>query len=274
MTDAGGPLPSGSGPAGVPVAGGPPPGVPAGLGAFSAETVERFGRPMRQFAVAVSAEAMALAWANKEDGPEGAAVVVDTEIGARGLHGRVWSTPSADTLACGVILRPALSVEESNTAWLAAALAAAEGSESIAGRPMATWWPDSVIDTTTGEMVSAVRSEIQLGPGKVKSAVITMRFDLPKLGVDESRKEDLLEAVLSAADGVAASLAEGGLGVAAGYEKRCALLGRRVKIQLLPKGETRGTAHRVDRQARLELQSPSGMVERITVDQVRDLTVV
>jgi hypothetical protein len=45
-------------------------------------------------------------------------------------------------------------------------------------------------------------------------------------------------------------------------------------IRLLPKGETRGTARRVDRAARLELESASGMVEKITVDQVRDLKVV
>ncbi len=45
-------------------------------------------------------------------------------------------------------------------------------------------------------------------------------------------------------------------------------------IRLLPKGETRGTARRVDRGARLELESASGLIEKITVDQVRDMKVV
>ena len=52
------------------------------------------------------------------------------------------------------------------------------------------------------------------------------------------------------------------------------VVGNRVAIRLLPKGETRGTARRVDRSARLELESPSGLIERITVDQVRDMKVV
>ena len=252
----------------------------AAAGAFenlalgSVETVERFGRPMRHMPVAVSVEAMALAWANQESGPQGAVVVVDQEIGARGLHGRVWETPSANSLACAVILRPALSVEEGNATWLVAALAAAEGAQAVTGRSMSTWWPDSVVDTETDEQVSAVRSEVQLGPGKVKSAVITMRFDLPRLGLQPEQRDALLEAVVHAVDTACEGLAEGGLGAAAAYDSRCKLLGSRVKIDLLPKGETRGTATGVDRQARLELSSPSGMVERITVDQVRTLTVV
>ena len=249
-------------------------GAFANLNLGTAETVERFGRPMRHLPVAVSVDAMTLAWANQEDGPQGATVVVDTEIGPRGLHGRVWDTPSADTLALSVILRPPLSVEEGNSTWLVAALAAADGAQAATGRPMSTWWPDSVVDSETGEQVSAVRSDVQLGPGKVKSAVITLRFDLPRLGLDRSRCDDLLEATVHAVDAACEGLAEGALGAAAAYDGRCKLLGSRVKIDLLPKGETRGTATAVDRQARLELSSPSGMVERITVDQVRKLTVV
>ena len=39
----------------------------SGFPTMQTETVERYGRPMRVFPVAVSAEAMALAWANQED---------------------------------------------------------------------------------------------------------------------------------------------------------------------------------------------------------------
>jgi biotin-(acetyl-CoA carboxylase) ligase len=238
------------------------------------ETVERFGRLVRHFPVAVSAEVMALSWANREDGPQGATVVVDHEIRPSGLHGRIWYTPPADTLACSVVLRPALSVEAANAAWLVAALAAANGAAAATGRDLATWWPDSVIDTETREAVSAVRAEIQLGPGRVKSAVVTLRFDLPKLGLDAGRRDELLEAVTAAVDEACQGFEDDAAGAAAAYEKRCALIGNRVKIRLLPKGETRGTARRVDRAARLELESPSGMVERITVDQVGALDVV
>ncbi len=246
----------------------------AGFPRLATETVERFGRPMRLFPVAVSSEAMALSWANQEDAPQGATVVVDHEIRASGLHGRMWTVPAVDSLACSVVLRPVLKMEEADSAWLVAALAAAEGAQKVSGRELSTWWPDSVVDAATREQVAAVRAEIQLGPGRVKSVVITLRFDLPGLGLDASRKDELLEAVVLAVDAACEELAGGAVGAAAAYEKRCALLGNRMLIRLLPKGETRGTARRIDRAARLELESPSGLVEKITVDQVRDMKIV
>jgi BirA family biotin operon repressor/biotin-[acetyl-CoA-carboxylase] ligase len=246
-----------------------------GFPAMETETVERFGRPMRVFPVAVSTEAMALAWANQEDAPQGATVVVDHEIRASGLHGRLWNTAPAETLACSVVLRPTVAVEEADSAWLVAALAAAEGAQAVTGRELATWWPDSVVDAATREPVSAVRAEVQLGPGRVKSVVVTLRFDLPKLGIDPATGKDaLLEAVVHAVDDAAESLSGGAAAAAAAYEKRCALLGNRVRIQLLPKGETRGVARGVDRGARLQLEAPSGLVEKVTVDQVRELRIV
>jgi biotin-(acetyl-CoA carboxylase) ligase len=245
-------------------------GFPVG----GAETVERFGRQFRHFPVAVSTEAMALAWANKEDAPRGAAVVVDHEIGARGLHGRVWRVSAEDSLSCAVVLRPALSVEEADAIWLVGGLAAAMAAEATTGREMQTWWPDSVTPVGSRDVMAAVRAEVQLGPGKVKSAVVTMRFDLPKLGIPVARKDDLLEAALKAADEAAGELDEGPAGVAEAYEKRCAMLNARVRLELLPKGETRGTVKRVSRTARLELESPSGMVERIGIDQLRTLHVL
>jgi biotin-(acetyl-CoA carboxylase) ligase len=259
----------------------PPPAPPAtaaqprtsatGFPGMETETVETFGRPMRRFPVAVSSEAMALAWANQEDAPQGATVVVDHEIRASGLHGRLWTVPATESLACSIVLRPTVPVEDADSAWLVAALAAAEGAQAVSGRELQTWWPDSVVDSSR-EQVAAVRAEVQLGPGRVKSVIITLRFNLPKLGIEPDRKDELLEAVVHAVDAAAADLSGGGAGAA--YEKRCGLLGNRVMIRLLPKGETRGTARHVDRGARLELESASGLIEKITVDQVRDMKVV
>lgn len=243
-------------------------------GGLAAETVERFGHLTRHFPVAVSSEAMALAWANTESGPDGAVVVVDHEVGARGFLGRVWSTPPADTLACSVVLRPALAAEQGDITWLVAGLVAAEGAEAASGVKLATWWPDSVIDASTGEEVAAVRSEIQLGPGKVKSVVLTLRLDLARLGLGPERRDELLEAVVHAVDTVSERLGEGTEVIAAAYEERCPLMGKRMKLKLRPKGETRGTARHIDKLARLQLESTTGMVERIGIDQLLSLVVV
>ena len=243
----------------------------SGFPGLETETIEQFGRPMRRFPVAVSAEAMALAWANQEDAPQGATVVVEHEIRAGGLHGRLWEVPATDSLACSVVLRPTIPPEDADSAWLVAALASAEGAQAVSGRELSTWWPDSVVDASR-DQVAAVRAEVQLGPGRVKSIVITLRFNLPKLGIETSRKDELLEAVVHAVDAATEDLSSGAVGAA--YEKRCALLGNRVVIRLLPKGETRGTARHVDRGARLGLESASGLTEKITVDQVRDMKVL
>ncbi len=243
--------------------------------AVGPEPVERFGRPMKQFSVAVSSEVMALAWANQENAPAGAAVVVDHEINPRGLHGRLWDTPPADTLSVAIVLRPPVSVEEGDSTWFVAGLAGLEGAEAISGKSLATWWPDAVVEAETRDPVGQVRSEVQLGPGQVKCAVITVRLDMLRLGLDPGADKDrLCEAVVRAADRVSERLAEGVAGVATAYQDRCIMLGQRVKIRLRPKGETRGVARRVDRAARLEVESMSGLVERVGVDQLMELEVV
>lgn len=251
--------------------------APSGAAAFElgkAETSERCGHAFRRFPVAVSVDAMALAWANREDAPHGATVVVEQEIGARGLHGRPWELAAADSLSVAVVLRPAVSVEEADVSWLVAGLSAAKAAEAVMGTEVSTWWPDTVVPVGSQDALAAVRAEIQLGPGRVRSAVITVRFDLVRLGVGTAGREDVLDKFLAAVDEVSAELAEGTAGVASAYEKRCAVVGRRVRITLAPKGETRGLARGITRGARLEVESPSNMVEKIGVDQIRELTVM
>ena len=230
---------------------------------------------MRHFAVAISSEAMALAWANQENAPQGAFVVVDHEINPRGLHGRLWDSPQPDTLACSVVLRPPVSAEEGDVSWLVVGLAGAEAVEEVTGRTFATWWPDEIVETESKDPVAATRSEVQLGPGQVKAAVITARFDLVRLELEpDDGKERLLEAFVGAVDRISAALEEGAATAAAAYESRCTVVGERVKIRLRPKGETRGVARHVDKAARLEIEAMSGMMERVGVDQLQELTVV
>jgi biotin-(acetyl-CoA carboxylase) ligase len=231
----------------------------------------RLERPVRRFPAAVSAEAQALAWANREDAPHGAAVVVTHEVSPRGRRGQVWWAPADGTLACAVVLRPRLSAEEGDAVWLAGGLAAAAAAQVIGGRPLRTWWPDLVVDAATGTPVAALSAAIQLAPGQVRSAVVTVRFDLTRLGLDPARRDDLLGALLGVVEGD--ELADGAAAAAA-YEARCALLGNWVKVTLRPKGETRGLARSVDHLGRLVLESATGMVERIAVDALGDVDVV
>lgn len=237
---------------------------------------EMLGRPARHFQVAISAGAQALAWARQEDAPQGATVWVDREISPLGFRGRMWHAPVESTLACAVVLRPPLPAEEGDLTWLVGALGAVDGAEAVGGRSVATWWPDAVVDVETQERVTSVKSEVQLGPGKVRSAVVTMRFDLQRLGLDPSVRGQLLESVLASIDRTSETLTQGdgAADVVAAYEQRCVLLGRRVKIRLLPRGEARGVVGGVDRTARLELRSGAGFAEHVTIDMLHELEAV
>lgn len=233
------------------------------------------GHPVRRFPLAVSAAALALAWARQEEGPAGATVVVDREVSPLGRIGKLWAQPPESSLLCAVVLRPALAAEEADVVWLIGGLAAAEAATSVSGVDVGTWWPDDAVRVDTLEPVATIKAEVQLGPGRVRSGVVTFRFDLERLGLDAGDRNRLLEALLTALDARAQSVEEGtSRAVAAAYQERCVLLGRRVKIDLLPKGTTRGTAARVDRLGRLELESSTGMIERIGIDMLRKLEAV
>lgn len=247
--------------------------APGAGGVGPGEESERFGHPIRTYRIAVSASALALAWARQENGPNGATVIVEREVSPLGRHSKLWTTPAESTLALGVVLRPPLSVEEADATWLLAALAATEGAQAASGKQLASWWPDTVLTADTEQIVSVLRAEIQLGPGAVRSAVATVRFDLDALGIPDGR-DALLEAFLASLDRHGESLADGATAVAAAYEGLCSLMGRRVKVRLMPKGETRGVVSGVDRMARLALESGTGMNEKISIDRLRSYEVV
>lgn len=249
---------------------------PAGArpGMNPADESERDGHAVRSYKMAVSVGALALAWTRQEQAPAGATVVADREVSPLGRLSKLWTTPAEQTLAMAVVVRPPLPVEEADAIWLLAGVAAAEGAEAATGRPVHTWWPDRIVHGDDDELVAAAKAEIQLGPGKVRSAVLTLRFDLPRLGLGMQDREALLDAVLTALDRHLETIPEGAGAVAAAYQSRCSLLGKRIKVRLLPKGETRGLPRGVDRTGRLELESPSGMVERLTIDTLRSFETV
>jgi len=215
---------------------------------------------------------MGLAWANQEGAPSGAAVVVTHEVSPLGRLGQLWAVPTASTLAFAVVLRPKLSSEEADVPWLVAALAVVEGIEAAGGPKVAAAWPDLVVDAETGRTVASVRADVQLGPGKVRVAVATVRLDLT--ADTEDRREVLLAAVCDRLDQRNAELAEGVSGPLAAYEGRCCTLGHNLKLRLIPRGELRVHAAAIDPLGRLECRSPSGMVERMSVNQVRSVQVL
>lgn len=229
-------------------------------------------RPIRRYNAAVSAGAMALAWANQEAAPSGALVVVEHEVSPLGRLGQLWPVAAAQSLAFAAVLRPQLTAEAADVPWLIAALAVADGIEAAGGPEVTAAWPDLVVDAKTGQTRAAVRADVQLGPGKVRVAVATIRIDLSE--DTGNRREELLEAIGGQLDQRIVELADGVTGPLAAYEQRCSTLGHNLKIRLVPRGELRAHASAIDPLGRLELRSSTGMVERVSVNQVREVAVL
>ena len=223
--------------------------------------------PIRHYQAAVSAEALALAWARQEAAPSGATVVVDNEVSPRGHAGRLWGRPATDTLSMAVVLHPEFTVDDADAAWLVSGLLACKSIAATSARLPATFWPDRVIDRDDGTELAMTKAEVQLGPGRVRFAVVTLRFDLRRLGVE---REVMIDAVEGARVDSGSSLDDAEF-VGREYSERCALLERDVRLALLPRGETRGRVRTVDRSARLQIESSTGMVERIGIHSLRTL---
>jgi len=216
---------------------------------------------------------MALAWANLEQAPGGATVVVAHEVSPLGRLGQPWPVPALSTLAFAVVLRPALSAEEADVPWLVGALAVAEGLEAAGEPPVRVAWPDDVVDAGNATTRASIKADVQLGPGKVRVAVVTVRLDLSD-GADAARRNVLVDAIGAQLDRRTAELTDGVAGPLAAYEKLCITLGRNLKLRMVPRGELRGHAAAVDPLGRLELRSATGMVERVSVNQVRAVEIL
>lgn len=224
---------------------------------------EGAGDRRRRYPVAVSAEALALAWARQEDAPAGSVIVVDHEISPRGRLGRLWPHPAERTAVLAMVWRPAVAASAADLVWAAASLGLLRAVQALGeGDGPALWWPDEVHDGG-GRLLGAVRAEVQLGPGRVTSAVVTGRIDLDHAG--GYSREDVLVEVEGEMAAVAAVLDRDPDALRAACYERSALAGRRAVAHLLPKGEVRGEVAGVDPDGGLVLRSATGLRQRVSI---------
>lgn len=226
----------------------------------------------RHYSVGLSAEVQALAWARREAATAGSVVIVDHEISPRGRLGRLWPHPPERTAVLAMVWRPVLPPEETDLVWAAASLGLLSALEHLVeGDEPRLRWPDEVLDGGGCRLLGAVRAEVQLGPGRVTSAVITGRVDLESIPAQRMEVLDAVEIALAAAAG---DLDLDPAGVRSACAERSVLVGRRVIAHLLPRGEVRGVALGVDAKGGLELESSTGLRQRVPIVGLDRLTVV
>ena len=202
-------------------------------------------------------------WARQESAPAGSALVVGTEISARLRGGVIWRNP--EPLTAAVLARPAgLDPSGADLAWLAASLGAARALDAGGGREHRCEWPDTVLVPGGAEVV--VNAVCVLGPGRVDYAILTVRLG-PAAAFDPPVDADGLVGELRAA----ARLLDEPDELVAAYRRRCATVGCTAAVALLPHGAARGTVRGIGADGRLEIESPTGMVERIAVSSFSSL---
>lgn len=170
---------------------------------------------------------------------DGLVVGADHQTAGRGRRGRTWESRPGAALLVSVVLRPAPPL-----VTLAAGVAAADACDAVAGVRTTLKWPNDVL--VDGTKVGGILSEL-VGD----TAVVGMGVNLAwapdgaaALGPDVDR-DDLLGAYLAGLDGV-----DDPLGVLTRYRRRCATLGRRVRVEV-PGATVEGTAEAVDEDGRL-----------------------
>ena len=250
-------------------------------------------------------------WARQESASAGSALVVGTEISARLRGGVIWRNPeplAAAVLARPAGLDPsgadlAWLAASLGAAWAldaagghgheldadgaygpdtARALDAAAGRgdeldadgaygpdtaralDAGGGRGHLCEWPDTVLAPGGAEVV--VNAVCVLGPGRVDYAILTARLG-PAAAFDPPVGTDGLIGELRAA----ARLLDEPDELVAAYRRRCATVGCTAAVALLPHGAARGKVRGIGADGRLEIESPTGLVERITVSSFSSL---
>ena len=212
---------------------------------------------VRHFPVGISVEQLASSWARTEAAPAGATVVVDHEIGGRQRLGIPWKVLPPNAFACAVILRPEFRSEVEAILWVVGLVAAAKAADVCPG------WPDLLFDSASNQ-VGAVGLEVQLNGGSIASAIVSLRLDLGKRGSDASLRESLTSRFAAEVQRGADLANDKRADLLQEYSDTSCLIDKRVRAKLLPKGETRGKAAAIDPLGLLVLESPTGMLERLS----------
>lgn len=92
--------------------------------------------------------------------PEGIVVIASEQWAGRGRMGRAFFSPAGTGLYMSLLLRPALAPEDAPLVTPAAAVAAAEAIEAVAGKKTAIKWPNDIF--ISGKKVCGILCEASL----------------------------------------------------------------------------------------------------------------
>ena len=222
----------------------------------------RFGRVYRYEERCASTQRLL-----QDDDPEGAVAVAEEQTEGRGRLGRSWHAPARTSVLVSVLLRPPVEPARLPELSLVAGGAVAEAIADVTGLQPAIKFPNDVLvggrkvagilaESSEGRVVLGIGVNVnqtreQLPPGAASLLTTTGR---------EWERADVLDGILAALEERYEQWSTGGLdAVYDGLGGRDFLRGRRVTVD----GAT-GTAVKIDREGRLEVELTSG--EALTLE--------
>lgn len=211
----------------------------------------------------------------QEGAPAGSVLVADHQTAGRGRLGRSWVTPPGSALTFSVLLDPG-RVPLRRWPWLplVAGIAVAEGVRRVAGVDCELKWPNDVL--VADRKLAGILAERVEGPSGALAVVgvglnVSMAAEeLPvptatSLALEAATTTDrsvVLREVLRTFEALfvqwCADAGDPALGLHAAYVRRCATVGREVRVDLPDGEQLTGTAAGVDADGRLEVRTASG----------------
>jgi BirA family biotin operon repressor/biotin-[acetyl-CoA-carboxylase] ligase len=207
--------------------------------------------------------------------PEGLVLVAEHQTAGRGRLDRSWVTPARAALTFSVLLVPE-RVPSARWPWLPllAGIAVAEGVRRVTDVPCALKWPNDVMvddQKLAGLLVERVErpssSAAVLGVGLNVSSTrdelpVPTATSLELVGASTLDRSVILREVLRAFEALYLQWsADGGdpdQGLHAAYVRRCATIGRQVRVELPSGDPVLGEAVGVDGDGRLQVLTPTG----------------
>ncbi|HKP17054.1 MAG TPA: biotin--[acetyl-CoA-carboxylase] ligase [Gaiellaceae bacterium] len=202
--------------------------------------------------------------------PEGAVAVADFQSAGRGRLGRTWQAPAGSSLLCSVLLKPPPERPLPQLS-LVAGIAVADALEQLTGLAVQIKWPNDVMLRrlkVAGILAEARGDGVVLGIG-VNLSQTTEQLperagSLYTLTGRVWNRNTVLDEVLAALEQRYEAWVTGGLdAVYDGLAPRDFLRGRRVSVD-----GTVGTAAKIDRDGRLEIEVGHGEVRAVESGEV------
>jgi len=181
---------------------------------------------------------------------EGLVAVADHQWAGRGRRGRTWEAPAGTALLCSVLLRPDLDPARRPLAAAAVAVAAADAC-AAQGPAVALKWPNDLVvgDAKLGGVLAEDH-----GGAVVVGLGVNLTWSPPgaaRLGPVDG--DGLLAAVLAGLGRLVGDWPA----VAAAHRRRCATVGREVRVEL-PGGSCTGRAVDLSDEGHLVVDTAGG----------------